>query len=297
MARLQRADQRLVQDAAACSLWWTEAPPMEGERIGCIGHYAAETQTAGEAMIRDALDILRANGCTLAVGPMDGNTWRSYRFVTDPGERPPFFLEPTNPAHYPLAFEACGFETMASYSSSILDQEGLDEMAAIRKRAESRGVSFRSLDPDRFEEELKVLHEISLASFTDNFLYTPISWEEFSMMYAQVQVHLQSDLVLIAEHEGKGVAFAFGILDLLEKMRGEPSPNLVTKTVAVDPEWRRFGLGAYLVQLCQINAKSRYDCRQSVHALQHETNSSLKITGRGKGQRIREYTLYSRRLA
>ena len=26
---------------ARCSLWWTEAPPLAGQRVGAIGHYAA----------------------------------------------------------------------------------------------------------------------------------------------------------------------------------------------------------------------------------------------------------------
>ena len=39
---------------------------------------------------------------------MDGDTWHSYRFVTEPGTEPPFILEPVNPSHWPTLFEALG---------------------------------------------------------------------------------------------------------------------------------------------------------------------------------------------
>ena len=64
---------------ARCSLWWRSAPPLPGHRPGIIGHYAAGAEAAGTALLKAACRELAARGCTVAVGPMDGNTWRSYR--------------------------------------------------------------------------------------------------------------------------------------------------------------------------------------------------------------------------
>ena len=40
----------------------------------------------------------------MAVGPMDGSTWRRYRFITERGAEPAFFLETYNPDVWPLNF-------------------------------------------------------------------------------------------------------------------------------------------------------------------------------------------------
>src|ERR1700722_2883617 len=64
------------QCAASCSLWWQQTPIYPGQRLGLIGHYFAQVPEAGPVLLRLACRELAAQGCTLAVGPMDGNTWR-----------------------------------------------------------------------------------------------------------------------------------------------------------------------------------------------------------------------------
>src|SRR5437868_11557593 len=58
-----------------CSLWWNDVPKLAGERLGVIGHYAARDDACASLLLENACDKLRQRGCTLAVGPMDGNTW------------------------------------------------------------------------------------------------------------------------------------------------------------------------------------------------------------------------------
>ena len=81
---------------ARASVWWTTHLRNAGMRVGAIGHYAARDEVTGHEVLSRACDLLQAAGCALAVGPMDGNTWRSYRFVTERGAERPFFLEPDN---------------------------------------------------------------------------------------------------------------------------------------------------------------------------------------------------------
>src|SRR5687767_13758004 len=80
--------------AATALLWWSNVPALPGEKLGVIGGFEASSADAAKAVLMQARERLRAEQCTLAVGPMDGNTWRRYRFVTDPGVEPPFLLEP-----------------------------------------------------------------------------------------------------------------------------------------------------------------------------------------------------------
>src|SRR5690348_14548222 len=81
---------------ARCSLWWSTAPQLPGQRVGILGHYAARTIEAARSLLQTACTELARQGCTLAIGPMDGSTNRRYRLLTERGTEPPFFLEPDN---------------------------------------------------------------------------------------------------------------------------------------------------------------------------------------------------------
>lgn len=109
------------QVEAHVSLWWHQAPEVPGHRVGVIGHYASAGDAAGAAVLGAATDKLREQGCTIAIGPMDGTTWRRYRFVVDAGTEPPFFLEPTNPAAWPVEWKRAGFAPLAHYVSTFHD--------------------------------------------------------------------------------------------------------------------------------------------------------------------------------
>src|SRR5690349_5319472 len=104
---------------ARCSLWWSNTPSLTGQQIGLIGHYAARDAEASTQLLQLACEELARHGCTLAVGPMDGNTHGRYRLVSDPRpdpsieSEPPFFLEPENPADWPLHFSNSGFAVLA----------------------------------------------------------------------------------------------------------------------------------------------------------------------------------------
>ena len=80
----------------------------EGRRAGVIGHYAAADAASGQTLLRAGVRRARSRGSgARAVGPMDGTTWRRYRFIVDRGTEPPFFLEPDNPGRLAGALDEC----------------------------------------------------------------------------------------------------------------------------------------------------------------------------------------------
>jgi GNAT superfamily N-acetyltransferase len=282
---------------ARCSLWWTAAPPLDGHRVGAIGHYAASDAVAARTLLDAACAELARRGCTIAVGPMDGNTWRGYRLVTEPGTEPPFLLEPTNPPEWPGHWTSAGFAPLAHYSSSLntaLDRP--DERAAVAAgRLRETGITLRPLDLDRFDDELARIHAVAAVSFRDNFLYTPLPEAAFAAQYRQLRPVVVPGLVLVAEDGDRPVGFAFTLPDLLERQRGGPVRTVIIKTVAILPERRRLGgLGSWMVDETQ-RAAHAMGFRRAVHALMHDGNASRTISAR-TGAPMRGYTLYARPL-
>ncbi len=278
------------------ALWWHDTPPLEGQRLGLIGHYFAADAAAAAALLQAACAQLAAQGCTLAVGPMDGNTWQRYRLVTARGSEPPFFLEPDNPDDWPAHFTDHGFTELAHYHSSLnTDLDRADpRMAEVTRRVAAAGITLRPLRLDRFEEELHHIHALSLLAFRNNFLYTPISLEDFLAQYSPVRRHVRPELALLAEQDGRLIGYLFALPDLLKSQRCQALDTVILKTVAVQPEHGGLGLGGLLVARVQEVAR-RLGFRRAIHALMHETNRSGRISSH-TATIFRRYALFARPL-
>jgi len=282
--------------AGRCSLWWKIVPPDPQQKLGLIGHYAVQNADSAHRLLDHACQQLAEQGCTMAVAPIDGNTWRRYRLLSERGSEPIFFLEPDNPDEWCDQFGAQGFTPLAHYSSAVnsdLTQQD-PRLERVSDRLEELGVKVRSLNLQQFGSELEKIYRLCLVSFRQNFLYTPIAFPEFAAQYSQILPQLQPELVLMAEQEGRLVGFLFAIPDLLQAKRGEKINTVILKTVAVLPERQYAGLGNFLVAECQAIAHQRGYSR-AIHALMHDANNSRNLS-RHYAQTIRGYTLFAKRL-
>jgi predicted N-acetyltransferase YhbS len=281
---------------ARCSLWWTQAPTLPGQQLGIIGHFATVTAAAAQELLAAACVELRRHGLTLAVGPMDGTTWRRYRLLTERGPEPPFFLEPDNPDDWPEGFLAAGFTPLAGFFSAMNDDLTAEDPRIPRTvaRLESSGVTVRALQLQDFRAELERIYAVSRESFQSNFLYTPLAEADFIGQYEPIRVHIRPELVIFAEREGEAVGFVFAIPDLAQAKRGQAVDTVILKTVAVLPGRAYAGLGNVLVANCQQAAR-KLGFRRVIHALMHESNNSLNLSGH-YARPFRRYTLYSRSL-
>ncbi len=281
---------------ACCSVWWRETPVYDGLPAGTVGHFFARTQDSALQVLDAAISRLRNAGAKVAIGPLDGNTWRRYRFVTERGNEPLFFLEPDNPPEWPFWFTSAGFSPLANYTSSLMDRPPApdERLTRTQKRMETEGIRIRNLDPSDFKEELKRIYAVSEVSFRENFLYSPISEEHFLAQYQKIQPLVLPELVLIAEDQDRPVGFAFAIPDLLEKQSGRPEQTAILKTLAVLPGRQCAGLGTLLAGLVREKAAALGFPRM-IHALMHETNTSRNLA-KDSPKVIREYTLYAKSL-
>ena len=296
----EKPDARLIAidpegSPATAALWWSDVPAFEDHKVGTIGGFESLSGEATARLLEAAEERLRQAGCTIAIGPMNGNTWRKHRFVIESDGRGPFLLEPRNNPEFPAWWHAAGYRELSRYSSSAMPLDGSPAVSpSLKERLECSGVVIRPLHADRYEDELRAIHAISLRSFANNFLYTPLEEEGFLAGYRKVKDLVDPDLVRIAEKDGAPCGFVFAIADLEAASRGE-KPALIVKTLAVDPGARCAGLGSLLVdEVHRLGREKGFT--EAIHALQHETNTSLKITGRHQGTPFRRYALFSKLL-
>jgi GNAT superfamily N-acetyltransferase len=230
----------------------------------------------------------------MAVGPMDGNTWRRYRLLTERGSEPVFFLEPDNPDDWPAHFRENGFGCLAHYTSAVITDLTQEDpiLGQLADRLRARGVRIRALNPHHLEDDLRRIYAISRISFQDNFLYAPIDEAEFITHYRAIVPWVRPELVLIAEVEDVPIAFLFALPDRLQQARGQVIDTVIIKTVAVLPEHSNGGLGRLLIAQTHEIAR-RLGYRRVIHALMLETNHSRKIS-RHYARTMRRYALFAK---
>jgi len=281
---------------ARCSLWWQSTPHWPPHRVGLIGHYAASSDDTASDLLELACQQLAENDCTLAVGPMDGNTWRDYRFVTESGNEPGFFLEPHNPPEWPAQFHRHGFREFARYFSAVADDltRTSPRMDRVRMRMTKQGVRIRSVSEDHFDEDLRQIHAVAQTVFRDHVLYQAMGEAEFVQQYETLRSNVPFDLVLLAEQNGRMVGFGFATPDMLQAERGETVDTVLIKTLGVLPDREFAGLGQLLLEQLQQRAAT-LGFRRAIHALVRETGNLQKISQR-YAVPFRRYTLFAKEL-
>lgn len=281
---------------ARCSLWWQSTPAYAGRRTGIIGHFAAHDEDSAPLLLEHACGLLREQGCEYAVGPMDGNTWRRYRLVTEPGDEPSFFLEPHNPSDWPAHWQAANFTSIAEYSSRLnTDLSYVDpRLGRVERRLHRQNIRIHTLNLDDYEAELRRIFELSCISFRPNFLYTPLQEREFVQMYSRLRPHIRPELVLLAMQGSQLAGFLFAVPDWLQVRRNRDIDTAIIKTLAVLPGRAYAGLGNLLAAHCHRAARDLGYTR-AIHALMHDANHSRNVSSR-YAHVMRRYALYGRSL-
>ena len=279
---------------ARCSCWWRQTPVLDEYPVGMIGHYAAADRAAAAAVLERACGLLAAEQCRLAIGPIDGSTWRQYRFAGEGSLSAPFFLEPSHPSHWPADWAAAGFSSVASYASAVTDALDARDSGTGEAREVLRNgsIAVRPFDISRADAELHAIFQLLLASFDRNFLYAPITEQEFLYDGRALLPFVQPELTLLGERDGKLVAFLTALPDVLQAQRGHVVDTVIVKTVAVAPMLSGCGVGGALVTLAHDRAR-RLGFRRAIHALMHDSNPSLRISRRS-ARVCRRYALLAR---
>lgn len=281
---------------ARCALWWRHVPRYKGQSVGYIGEYSACNGESAAQLLDMACGRLTEAGRTLAVGPADGSTWMSYRFVIDAGNEPPFFLEPQNPPEWPAQFRSTGFKPLAYYRSSIQDDLSIRDgrVAACDARLKRTGVRIRPLDVQRFDADLRRIHALSLEAFSSSLLFSSIPVEVFVERYRGLMRIIEPELVTIAEHGDQLVGYLFALPDMLEITREKHSRTIILKTIAVLPGRRYSGLGHVLAMHAAARAR-KLGYTRVIHALMREGNGSANWSAK-LGRPIRRYALFAKTL-
>lgn len=285
------------QILAGASIWYRQTPEYKGSKVAFLGRFKTRSRALSvELMHLAEAEIEKldpAYKIKYLIGPVDGNTWNSYRLVTDGFDSPPFALENFTAKDLPGHFLAAGFESIASYQSSILPPS--TSFSRGKNRLQEENISIRNFRLEDADKELENLYKISIEAFQKNFLYSPISPGQFKQLYSPVLKRIDPEFVFIAESEGRPIAYLFAIDD--RAAGGKRDKCLVIKTLARLPD-RAFdglGIGRHLVGLCHERARER-GYQSIIHALYKSDNRSESFSTLSGARQLRRYELYGKEI-
>ena len=269
-----------------------------GTLVGCIGNVEFKNTQEGKAILVKCEEIFKDAGFKKIVGPMNGNTWKKYRVLKQSENIPGFVLENVNLITDNEIFLSAGFSVEYEYTSTlgkVADAYDLEVLDMIEEQIEEEGIVLRNFRKDSAIEDLRKIYNVSRESFSRNPYYTDIDEENFIGQYTPYIDMVDESLIMIAEKEGKEVAFVFCIPNLAEMQRGEKIHTLILKTIAVLPEYEDLGIGNVMLRKIAKVAKVK-GFEDWIFAFMFKENTSQKMAARNNSHIIREYVLYCKEI-
>jgi ribosomal protein S18 acetylase RimI-like enzyme len=223
------------------------------ERIGLFGYFeCAPAPEAGRTLLEVARTWLRVRGCTAMRGPWSfvSQEWGS---VVEGFTPSPVIMGPYNPPHYNDYFTDFGLEKIKDllcwYVSAAEGYDIPERILRLTDAVQKRyNVRIRQLDMKRYDEEVRIIIELSNASIIDNWGYSPVTEAEVQAMARDMKPIIQPKGVLFAEDaDGKPIGFAIVLPDvntLLKGLNGRLFPFGFIKLLTGIPKLRRYRMFA-----------------------------------------------------
>lgn len=219
----------------------------------------------------------------LIIGPVSGSTWQTYRTPLT-GSAQQFSGDLTYPLYYKEHLLHSGFQIAEQYVSSTSPAQHANQVNNLPAE-----IKIRSINLNKYEEELEHIYQVCGAAFKGNILYSPISKHDFIELYKPYMHMINERYVLVAERDDKIIAFLFAYPDTEHN-------SLVVKTLARHPEYKTKGLVQQLINTVYQHA-AEDDLQRIIHAFMHVDNKSFILSQARGSSIIREYAVFKKEVS
>ena len=295
-----------------------------GPGAGMFGYFDAEDEAVAHALLQAAEDWLREQGMNRALGPISMSIWEEPGLLVKGQDHDPMIMMGHHPEHYQHWIESAGYARAKTLLTYDLDVTG-DFPPLIRRIVQSGErndrITVRPVDTARWDEEVAIILEILNDAWSDNWGFVPFTPAEIANAGKKLKPIIHADINLIAELDGKPVAFMltfpdvnavlrkikgrlfpFGWFHLLRWLRRPRNAAMRVPLMGVRRELHNSRLASQLafMMIGQIRdvATVRYGTRRAEIGWILDDNQGMKAIADAIGSEInREYAIYECRLA
>ncbi len=275
------AQPEIITEGKSSLAVYRNAPSWSEKNTAAIGQFKLRSAEEASTLVSRVVAKLKSEGFDAIIGPMDGDTWHSYRSVTESDGSPAYLMEPKSGAHDIGALNACGFQPISRYvSMRVATGDAIGEKPANRS-----DVEIVNWDGGNAEAFFGEVYDFSVEGFARNAFYKPITRDEFLGLYTPYVAFLNRDLIFFARHRnGELAGFLFGIPDYAQ---GPQTKTAILKTYASSVR----GVGFLLADAFHRNALAGgFDT--TIHALMHDDNISQDRSSMHGAEVFRRYALF-----
>ena len=282
---------------------WHNRLDYNGRKTSYIGNVSIHEKYIKneEKFFNEVFKELKKEGIETIIGPLNGTTWNTYRYVTDKGHRSPFLMEPWNEDYYVELFEKLGFKPLAYYISTVMENMNPVQRGHLSKKIEKlkkfdyyKDITVKSAENEDLLVVLNKVYDLTIEAFKNNFLYSELDREIFLKMYMSYEDKIVKKFFKMLYLKDELIGYVFGIPDYAELQYKEKVETMILKTIAISPKYNGKGMGYILIdELVKEAERSGY--KNVIYALMHEKNISKNI-GSLLGDALRRYALFIKEL-
>jgi hypothetical protein len=201
-----------------------------GAGLGQWGMFEAEDEAVARALLAAAEAWLRGKGMTRSMGPFSLGIWDEPGLLVEGFDHPPMVMMGHNSARYQGWIEGAGYagiKDLLTYDLPV-DVPFPPIVARIVASGEKNArIRIRHIDKSRFDAEAALILAILNEAWSDNWGFIPLTDAEIAYAGKKLKPIVLEDMILVAEYDGKPVAFMMGLPDVNEfiaDLKGELFP-------------------------------------------------------------------------
>lgn len=288
---------------------------------GFFGFFDCVNDTEVSAMLFEiATKWLKGKGITgKLLGPVNFSTNEPCGLLVEGFDSPPFLMQTYNYPYYAQLIENFGLKKDVDLIAWHWDGQAYDDKSvrlldALQERLKRNNIVIRKVDLKKFKEETIKLREVYNSAWDQNTGFVPLTDEEFDYLAKDLKLILDPDFALVAEQDGKIVAFGLALPnynEIFQKIpRGRLLPTGIFKllfgkkaiqsiriyALGVVDGYRKMGIEACLYgTIIKEYKRKGYKHAEAGWTLENNTmiNEAIKAI---KGDPYKKYRLYEKQI-
>ncbi|HBK14604.1 MAG TPA: N-acetyltransferase [Erythrobacter sp.] len=295
-----------------------------GPGAGMFGYFDAADETVAHALLRAAEDWLRGQGMDRAIGPISMSIWEEPGLLVSGQDHAPMIMMGHHPEIYQHWIESAGYaraKTLLTYDLDVTVGFPPLIRRIVQSGQRNERISLRPVDLSRWDEEVETILAILNDAWSNNWGFIPFTNAEIAYAGKKLKPIIHPQINLIAEVDGKPVAFMLtlpdindvlrkvngrlwplGWLRLLRWMRKPSGAGMRVPLMGVRRELHNSRLASQLafMMISQIRevAIAEYQTKRAEIGWILDDNQGMKAIADAIGSTVnREYAIYDRSLA
>ena len=295
-----------------------------GPGAGMFGYFDAADEAVAHALLRAAEDWLRGQGMDRAIGPISMSIWEEPGLLVSGQDHAPMIMMGHHPEIYQHWIESAGYaraKTLLTYDLDVTVGFPPLIRRIVQSGQRNERISLRPVDLSRWDEEVETILGILNDAWSNNWGFIPFTNAEIAYAGKKLKPIIHPQINLIAEVDGKPVAFMLtlpdindvlrkvngrlwplGWLRLLRWMRKPSGAGMRVPLMGVRRELHNSRLASQLafMMISQIRevAIAEYQTKRAEIGWILDDNQGMKAIADAIGSTVnREYAIYERSLA